>query len=458
MEQFFKIGDYFVPNPRLFRSIALLLIAGVLISKFPWVNGVLGRMLDLPELRHATNFVQRDDGATDFTATLINFGQVKAENILLHIDANAKIDQYDIQSQELYEIKEIDLDSGKINVSMERLAPGATVEIKITGVGFIQENVDFSATHDQGISLNSTSPSFTSQVNEYATSVTDLFSESGQIISSKVSLTQKISNWGNEISGWPNLVSTVQNKSFQTVFTTTLLVCLLIGLFLPDLFIFTPFITTFVIWLFSDFQIELGFVFLTTLAGMALVSFWGALLAPSSSTSTTAKKSQPTNGTDKPNQTQSKSTPPLKDEKSKPAVDTSEIWITIIGLLIIVGIIYMFFSWNKLISGRWLVFAVFLFSTSLLAIPSLIFQSVPSSEPKKSTENKTIAISDTTGLQLLQKKIDEQQVVIDKLTEKYDSVLKVLRQINSQPQGLKTPLSKDNSTAGGKEPVKSIDA
>ena len=127
-----------------------------------------------------------------------------------------------------------------------------------------------SATSDQGSSIDIDSPSFLSQVDDYVTRVTTLFSKAGRIIG-EASSVQKLRRWASSMPEVSESLLIIQSDEFQTVGLAALVIILLIVLFLPDGFVLViPFMVGFVVWLFFDLAVSVVAAFLTFVA-MAIV-------------------------------------------------------------------------------------------------------------------------------------------------------------------------------------------
>lgn len=243
----------FTPSRYLFRVVIAALVTIILVSQFPWTEKLLGRILNFPDLRHHISLgVSKEVGLDTARLTVVNLGFGIAENVLIHVSVRrGDIVGYQIDSQELYEMKTDDLENGMLDISLDRLASGASVYIELTGTEFVTNTVLLSAVSDQGSSTTTESPSFSGQVDTYTTRMTVLFRKAGGNIWEAPSIREIRS----KASGKP-VFRIVESQEFRTVGLAALIVIFLIVVFLPEGFwLIIPFITGLFVWLFFNLYI-----------------------------------------------------------------------------------------------------------------------------------------------------------------------------------------------------------
>lgn len=408
-KQLFDLAEKVKLNAQFFRLLALIILATIIISKLPWINGLLGRVINIPDVRHNVSFSSIDSESSLIEADVINLGQVKADNVLLHFQSrNGKIYNYFIESEEVYEIQHEDNENGQINILLERLAPGAEVHIELVGQ-FVQDQTNFSATSDQGSSVSMDLPSFLSQVQSYSTSVTSLYDKTATLIKNNIPFDeQKAVQWGNsKIIGFPDLILLIKSDDFKTAVSATIALSLLIGLFLPHLAWLIPIIAMLVILLLADFQISFGFLVAVTLV----------LYLPARLTEIDTSK-----------------------DYNEP-----EFWYGPIALIIVV--LFSILAWDKSISARWLAIPVAALVAYLLALISIIIPNEETLQKRSDgTEHRHVIQSEQTTknitsldnlndkigqiteyLSHVEQQLEDQRISIFQLTQRYDAVMRFIR-------------------------------
>jgi len=260
----------------LFRLIIIGLLIAFIVSQVFWAGRLFARIWNFPELRHRI-VVQPSstDNPSLAQLSVVNLGFGSAENVLIHVRSGSRIYWHQIDAQELYEIKTLDLKRGVMNIWLDRLASGAWVEITIAGENLSQERVQLSVASDQGTSVSIEQQTFSDQVEEYAGSVTDLFREAWHIAVT-TERAQEVSEW---ISTKPSLVGhweVFTSYEFKTVALAMLILVLLVGLFFHyEHFILAVFASTWVLtWLFIDLEIPLSLIIgLGGLVALRIFSF-----------------------------------------------------------------------------------------------------------------------------------------------------------------------------------------
>jgi hypothetical protein len=263
------------PAKAALRIIAVALLVVLLVSQFPWMNSLVGRLLNFSDLRHRISLDETSEsGLSSVRFEVVNQGFGKAENVVVHICApgsNVTLDGVD--SQELYEIRNTDPQRGVIDILLDRLTAGASIQVELTGVGFVTDTLSLSAASDQGSSISIDSPGFS----DYVKNTTELFSEAGRIVWEAPPV-QELKRQASNTSGVSDLLLAFQNYEFQRVALAALIVIIVIVLFLPDEYmLLIPFILGFVVWLFFEIptpggeQIVCGSAFALVLMIMAVI-------------------------------------------------------------------------------------------------------------------------------------------------------------------------------------------
>jgi hypothetical protein len=428
VKQLFELTDKIQPNVQFFRLLALMVLASVVISKFPWMNSLLARVINMPDVRHNIVYQNADSQNVLAKIDIVNLGQVKADNVLLHFySRDGKINQFFIESQDSYEIKQQELENGLLNVQLQRLAPGARILIEITGQ-FDQSKTFFSVTCDQGTSISTDLPSFSSQVQGYSNSMTSLYDKTTNLVEKNLPIDeQKMISWGNgKIIGFSDLISLFNSDDFKTTLSAIFILSLLIGLFLPHLAWLIPFIAAAGIGLLANFQLSLGFIIALT-----LITVLPAL--PSI----------------------------VKSSREMIKNEPKEGWI--LPITWILAFLSPFAFWNNAISARWLaipsamlvLYALLLIS---IIIPKernehakqgsehrLLIQTEQSAQDSKTVENLNLAVehimqtlenfnSITEKMNYRLDNIDhelaKQHTIISQASQKYSALLKVIRKNN----------------------------
>lgn len=273
-------------NPKLERGFLRLIVAILLIvflaSQLPLGEKALGRLLNFPDLRHLVSVKKLEtNGGSDLDAaslTVVNLGFGAAENVLVHVKSHqGHIASYGVDSQELYQIINTDLDSGVLEFWLDRFASGASIRIELVGTDFLTDTIMLSAASDQGASLPLDSPAFSDQVDSYTAEVTGLFRQAREIINETQSI-REVEAWSSTKPTVAQILHIVSSNEFQTVGLAALVLILLIVIFLPDgcLAHSVSFIIGFVVWLFFSFQIP---TWLAIALAVALFVILGAIIA-----------------------------------------------------------------------------------------------------------------------------------------------------------------------------------
>jgi len=199
-----------------------------------------------------------DEGLDSARLIVINSGFGTAKNVLIHVNAQyGQIVDYRIDSQELHELKTVDLENGVIDIWLDRFASGARVQIELTGRGFLTNTILVSAVSDQGASIPADAMTFSGQVDTYTNKVVELYDEATRYISETPAVT-KFKNWVLTNSTFAEWYHTIGSSEFQTVALAASILILLILIFVPDgclVVLGVPFITGFVVWAFFDFPL-----------------------------------------------------------------------------------------------------------------------------------------------------------------------------------------------------------
>lgn len=427
LKQLFEMTEKVQPNVQFFRLLTLMVLASVIITKFPWMNGLLARVINIPDIRHNITYHPVDNDVTLIKADVANLGQVKADNALFHFQSrNGKITGFFIESQDSYEIQKEDFENGILNIKFERLAPGARIYIEVTGY-FDQTQTYISVTSDQGSSINTDLPSFSSQVQGYATSMTSLYDKTATLVKNRLPFNeQKIIEFGNDklgITGFPELISFLKGDDFKTMLSATLVLSLLIGLFLPHLAGLIPAIVALGVALLANFQISLGFIIALT-----LMSFVPVL--PSTIKATVKM---------------------IKEDKQG--------WYSLITWLFLIFMPFMF--WEKPVSARWLAVPTIMLVLYLLLLISIIIPKEAAKTPNQNNEHRlviqteqpslqnnpsfeelnTTIVQITDYLKYVEQQLADHQSSVSQLSQKYNALIKVVRKgdIKDSQEGKSDP-------------------
>jgi len=268
-KQIFDLADI-RPDARFFRLIVVIAVLVFVISKIPWMNRLIARVINVPDIRHKVVF-QSVDGKTAAIVEVANLGYVKAENVFFHFQArNGTISDYFIESQDAYQIYQEDLENGILELTLARLAPGARFLVEVRGYFDPDLNQTYvSITSDQGSSISAELPSAEIQARRYVDAITTLYNDTLRLIKQGFPDTQRAIEWANRnIKGFPELISFLESPDFKTILTAVAVLSLLIGLFFPRLTWVIPIIVAFGIVLAANFYISLGFVIVFTIVLM----------------------------------------------------------------------------------------------------------------------------------------------------------------------------------------------
>jgi hypothetical protein len=264
-KQIFDLADI-RPDARFFRLIVVIAVLVFVISKIPWMNRLIARVINVPDIRHQVVF-QPVDGKTAAIVEVANLGYVKAENVFFHFQArNGTISDYFIESQDAYQIYQEDLENGILELTLARLAPGARFLVEVRGYFDPDLNQTYiSITSDQGRSISAELPSAENQVRGYVDAITTLYNDTLKLIKQNSPDTQRAIEWANRnIKGFPELISFLGSPDFKTILTAVALLSLLIGIFFPRLTVIIPFIAAAGMALIANFFISLGFTIALT--------------------------------------------------------------------------------------------------------------------------------------------------------------------------------------------------
>lgn len=287
---FERLSSTLTPSRYFFRVVTAGLLIVILLSQFPWTEKLFVRILDFPDLRHQVGpDVSKKTGLDSTKLKVVNLGFGRAENVLVHVSVRqGNIGSYQIDSQELYKMKTTDLKGGVLDIWLDRLGSGASVDIELTGKltgltgkDFVTNTVMMSVVSDQGSSIPGIDPSksFSGQVGTYKAKVTGVFSETRKIIWEAPSV-QGIRNWISTRPMFAEMLKMGSKHEFQTVSLAALIIIFLIVIFLPDGFmLLIPLITGSIVWLFFDFQISAREAIVIAIIVFILYYVWGAIVA-----------------------------------------------------------------------------------------------------------------------------------------------------------------------------------
>jgi len=243
------------------RFIVAILLLVFLASQLPLGEKILGRILNFPDLRHQVSVkISQDANRGDLDVAslrVVNLGFGAAENVLVHVNSQqGRIISYQVDSQELYQLKRADLGRGVFDFWLDRFASGASIRIELVGTGFLTDTISLSAASDQGASLPLDLPSFSGQVDLYTSEVSGLFRQAMGVIKETQSI-REAKAWSSTKPVVLQILQILSSNEFKTVSLAALVLIILIVIFLPDgcLTYSISFITGFVVWLFFSFQI-----------------------------------------------------------------------------------------------------------------------------------------------------------------------------------------------------------
>jgi hypothetical protein len=412
LKQLFEITEKVQPNVQFFRLLTLMVLASVIITKFPWMNGLLARVINIPDIRHNITYQPIDNDATLIKADIANLGQVKADNALFHFQSRSgKITGYFIESQDSYDIEKEDFENGILNIKFERLAPGARIYIELTGY-FDQTQTYISVTSDEGSSINTDLPSFSSQVQGYATSMTSLYERTTTLIEHNLPFTeQQLTQWGEgKIIGFSDLILFFKSDDFKTILSATVVLSLLIGLFLPHLAWLIPIIAALGVGLLANFQLSAGFIIAVT-----IITFLPGI------------------------PTTMKTTYEMMKNDPRGGLYSFILWLSVL--------LSPFLFWETPTTARWLAIPIIMIVLYLLLLISIIIPKEGATQPIPSNEHRVVIQTEQTQLQdntsienlhtttkqitdylkYVEQQLSEQQATISQLSQRYSVLVKAIR-------------------------------
>lgn len=400
------------PNARFFRVLALIAIIFIIVYELPWMDRLMARVINVPDLRHTVTPRSFDDGTTTLIIEVVNLGYVKAENVFVRfLSRGGEIDSFFVNSDEIYELQQIDIKQGVLSLKLARLAPGARLILEITG--HFDSSYNVSITSDQGSSIPGDLPSLPGQVRGYAGTITAVFRRTSELIKQNLGTdNKKLIEVGTSIVGFSDLVSFLESDDFHTIVSAVAIVGLLIGLFFPHLVILIPVIAAAGIALVVNFQISAGFV---------IALFFGLLLLPACPSVIRGSMDSDTH---------------IRAEA-----------LGIVSFVIIIGATAALL-WARPISGKWLAIPTALLVLYLLLIISII---VPREKvtPMPQEEHRVIVQAESISPQVynqlneltsdiariserlenVEMQLAQQQGLINQLSQKYAVIVKALRKV-----------------------------
>jgi len=108
----------------LFRFLIGIFIFVFLISQLYSSQLIFSKLLKHPELRHFGRIAKLGENDQQFklTAVVMNRGFGPAHNVLVHVSVpDGKITNFKVDSQELYSLMDSDLQSGQLDIWLDRL-------------------------------------------------------------------------------------------------------------------------------------------------------------------------------------------------------------------------------------------------------------------------------------------------------------------------------------------------
>lgn len=260
-------------NRYLFRLIIAALLIAFLATQFFWAGRLFARIWNFPELRHRVEAPPPSETELNFAQlSVTNRGFGAAENVLIHINTRgSRIQWYQIDSQELYELKTLDMGQGVIDIWLDRLTSGAQVQINIAGENLSRERVALTATSDQGISAPYEVETFSDQATAYSGSAKGLFSNAWQIAVNSNAVQ-------NVLKGIPpdsplvDFLNVLGSHEFQIVSLAILIPVLVVGIFFGYVhFLVAVFAGDWLLsWMFFD---QISFSWLIGSIGLGVVAW-----------------------------------------------------------------------------------------------------------------------------------------------------------------------------------------
>lgn len=413
-KELFELADKIRPDARFFRLIVLIIIFGVIISRLPWIERLMARAIDVPDLRHSINH-HSVDGKDVITVQAINSGYAKADNVFFRFySLNGKIESFSVNSEDVYEIHQLDPDNGILILSLTRLAPGAKIEVGVWG-RFNPDQTYISITSDQGSSVTGELPTLPN-LKEDIGPVIAVFVKSWEIIREKINIKkEKVIEFGTQtlgIEGFNDLILFLERDDFKTIVSAVALLSLSIGVFFPHLAWLIPIIAAVGIALIADFQISLGFI---------VASILVLLLPPAAAALLSA----------------------IQDLGTETSRNSVEIVFGFLSVLLLIAI----YSWKSMASARLLAIPTMILTAYLLRIISAIIPKERSEGPKlmeqplsyqarAELENLTSLVAQVANrLEAVEVQLSQQQASIDSLSQKYTAVMKALRKAVTSQEG-----------------------
>ena len=218
------------------KYLGRLIVGGLVIafvaSQFLWAGRLFARIWNFPELRHQLVLrSSENEGTSIASVTVSNLGFGAAENVLVHINSRGRaILSYNVDAQELYEVKSIDLENGVIDIWLDRIAPGARIEIVVEAQQLSENSLRLSAASDHGTSMSIDNKTFSDQIKGYVGTTTRLFEEAYEIVANSEAI-QQVDTWITKHSDVASFLKVVSSDEFRTVGLALLLLTIVIGLF-----------------------------------------------------------------------------------------------------------------------------------------------------------------------------------------------------------------------------------
>lgn len=242
---------------QLFRALAIAGLLLIALSQITWGSNVFARIFGFPELRHSiTQETVDSSGNKSYKLTVVNLGLTMAKNVVIHVYIqNADNISYYVNSQELYEVKNADLETGIIDIWLERLAPGANISLQLILKAAGNDSIAVSAVADSGTSVGLDTHTFSQQVASYSAGIRGLFGDAWQLVRQRP-VALSLAQLSTKQSWVGNVIRTVQSQDFKTIGLATLIIILAVAAFFPDASgLVIPLLTSTLVVLFVEWRI-----------------------------------------------------------------------------------------------------------------------------------------------------------------------------------------------------------
>lgn len=149
---------------RVIRLVIWLLVLIYLAMQVSFIGNIVHRVYGQPELRvHRTVDSVTSPSSTQtwmqVRAWVSNKGHARADNVYVQVSVpGGRITRYAILSEEPYQLEEDNPSESGLAISMDRLAPGASVLVQLWAMSSRPTDVEFSAVSNEGRAAASRKP------------------------------------------------------------------------------------------------------------------------------------------------------------------------------------------------------------------------------------------------------------------------------------------------------------